>query len=89
MTRKRPEISRTGGLVCTDDVLHAWCEAKETKEIVCSTIPAQYRSVLYLPTRGGGIREGDETTAYGAQLLVLGSILYDLSMSCRAPLVCG
>ena len=46
MTRKRPEISRTGGLVCTDDVLHAWCEAKETKEIVCSTIP-----VLYLPTR--------------------------------------
>ena len=33
--------------MCIDDVLHAWCEAKETKEIVCSTVP-----VLYLPARG-------------------------------------
>ena len=75
MTRKRPEISRTGGLVCTDDVLHAFCEAKGTKEIVCSTIPAQYRSVLHLPTRGGGEYER-ETRRLPTALNCLYSGLY-------------
>ena len=79
MTQKRPEISRTGGLVRTDDILHAWCEAKETKEIVCSTIPVQYRCYTYL--RGGGEYEREKRRLSTA-LNCLYSSLYYMTYLC-------
>ena len=43
----------------------------------------------YLPTRGGGVREGEEMTSYSTQVLVLESILYVLSMCCQVQRVRG